>query len=442
MDFTYGVIAIVGVLVAISVGFIAMDPNFVIEPRIVEAKPVACTLEWAPMCGVDGVTYGNSCMLNAADVKLSHKGECSIDDPIVKPRVEPTVKEISVHSSIMPSLATVGDVLSLEVEFRDDDGNIIDHVNYDIFATQDGNTILSESGSHRHPGKHPIHETKVLGESDVEIKVIVQGLGHGEQITGPKGIETMMTITPQAAKVPVRSGMVVAPETHDVSIPKGSSTPGCEDTASCYIPNSLEIQVGDTVIWSNDDSAAHTVTSGNISDGTDGVFDSSLFMAGTTFEFTFDDAGTYDYFCMVHPWMTGKIIVNEVKDMMISEPKPMSMPTMEEPTMEESISEPETMPVTMVSVPVGAAVPGCEDTHSCYSPYEVTISVGDKVTWINDDSAAHTITSGSASAGLTGVFDSGLFMAGTTFEFTFDDAGTYDYFCMVHPWMTGKIIVK
>jgi len=120
----------------------------------------------------------------------------------------------------------------------------------------------------------------------------------------------------------------------------------------------------------------------------------------------------------------------------------MEEPTMEEPTMEELISEPETMPMTMVSVPVGAAVPGCEDTHSCYSPYEVTISVGDKVTWINDDSAAHTITSGSASAGLTGVFDSGLFMAGTTFEFTFDDAGTYDYFCMVHPWMTGKIIVK
>ncbi|MCH6571973.1 MAG: hypothetical protein IH780_05365, partial [Thaumarchaeota archaeon] len=49
---------------------------------------------------------------------------------------------------------------------------------------------------------------------------------------------------------------------------------------------------------------------GTPSDGPDGTFDSSLFMAGTTFEHTFDEAGTYDYFCMVHPWMTGTVQVN------------------------------------------------------------------------------------------------------------------------------------
>jgi len=70
------------------------------------------------------------------------------------------------------------------------------------------------------------------------------------------------------------------------------------------------IYSGDTVNWSNDDTAAHTVTSGNASDGPDGTFDSSLFMAGTTFEVTFDESGSYDYFCMVHPWMTGNIQVN------------------------------------------------------------------------------------------------------------------------------------
>ena len=437
MNFAYGMIVIVGILVAISVGFIMVDPNFIIEPRIVEEKPVSCTLEWAPMCGIDGVTYGNSCMLVAANVPLDYSGECM-------------VKEISIHPVILPSAATVGDVLLVEVEFRDDDGNIVDHVNYDIFATQDENPILSESGSHRHPGKHPIHETGVLGDSNVEIKVIIQGLGHGDELTGPKGHEHMMTVIPKTTESPIHSGMVVAPETHTVSIPQGSGTPGCEDTNSCYVSHSLDIRAGDTVIWSNDDSAAHTVTSGNISDGTDGVFDSGLFMAGSTFEFTFDKAATYDYFCMVHPWMTGKVIVNEVKDVMISEHESMPMPTMEEPTsnsdmmpmptMEEPTSNSDMMG-TVVSIPIGAAVPGCEDTDSCYLPYEITISVGDKVTWSNDDSAAHTVTSGNTSAGLTGVFDSGLFMAGSTFEFTFDKAATYDYFCMVHPWMTGKVIV-
>ena len=432
MNFAYGVIIIVGVLAAISIGFIAMDPNYIIEPRIVEEKAIACTLQWDPMCGVDGVTYGNSCMLDAANVKLNHSGEC-------------VVKEISLHSIIMPSAATIGKVLQIEVEFTDDDGNVVDHVNYDIFATQDGNTILSEPGSHRHPGKHPIHETTVLSASDVEIKVIVQGLGHGEDITGPKGHEHLMTVTPLAEEIPIHSGMAILPETLVVSVAEGSGTPGCEDTDSCYLPSSLEIRVGDTVSWSNDDSAAHTVTSGSVSGDAGTIFDSSLFMAGTTFDHTFDEAGTFDYFCMVHPWMTGQIIVNEVHDMMVA--PEMTMPVMEpetEPIVEAGIEELSSESTTMaiVSIPPGAAVLGCEDTDSCYLPYEVIISVGDTVAWSNDDSAAHTVTSGSVDAGLTGVFDSGLFASNSRFEFTFDEAGTFDYFCMVHPWMTGVVYVN
>jgi plastocyanin len=95
-----------------------------------------------------------------------------------------------------------------------------------------------------------------------------------------------------------------------ISVPSGSGVPGCDETNECYIPSDVTVNVGDTVTWSNDDTAAHTVTSGNPTDGTDGVFDSSLFMAGTTFEYTFDEAGEYNYFCMVHPWMTGNVQVN------------------------------------------------------------------------------------------------------------------------------------
>jgi predicted secreted protein with PEFG-CTERM motif len=74
--------------------------------------------------------------------------------------------------------------------------------------------------------------------------------------------------------------------------------------------------MGGTVTWENVDNAAHTVTSGSPSDGPDGVFDSSLIMAPMqgvvkTFSHTFDDAGTYDYFCMVHPWMQGSVIVED-----------------------------------------------------------------------------------------------------------------------------------
>ena len=94
-----------------------------------------------------------------------------------------------------------------------------------------------------------------------------------------------------------------------VSLPEGTSVPGCEETDACYTPSSVNVGVGETVTWSNDDTAAHTVTSGTAADGPDGTFDSSLFAAGTTFSHTFEQEGTFDYFCMVHPWMVGNVVV-------------------------------------------------------------------------------------------------------------------------------------
>ncbi|MGI9566944.1 MAG: cupredoxin domain-containing protein [Nitrosopumilus sp.] len=96
---------------------------------------------------------------------------------------------------------------------------------------------------------------------------------------------------------------------------------------------------------------------------------------------------------------------------------------------------------TTVSLPVGSAIPGCQDTNECYIPAQVTVGVGETVTWSNDDTAAHTVTSGTAEGGPDGLFDSSLFAAGTTFSHTFEQEGTFDYFCMVHPWMVGSVIV-
>ena len=186
MNFAYGVIAIVGVLAAIILGLIAISPDEIVAPRVVviKEKPTVCTMEYAPVCGVDGTTFGNLCMLEAADVKLDYEGEC------------------------------------------------------------------------------------VIGQ-----------------------------VQPEPS------------ETHTVEIPDGVGVPGCEETNECFIPYSLQVRVGDTVIWNNIDTAAHTVTSGSI-EGTSEVFDSSIFMSGATFEFTFDEAGEYPYFCIVHPWMTGIVHVS------------------------------------------------------------------------------------------------------------------------------------
>jgi plastocyanin len=118
------------------------------------------------------------------------------------------------------------------------------------------------------------------------------------------------TAAPQTAAPQTAAPQTAAPQTAKVTIPTGTSSPGCDETKQCFVPSLVTINAGDSIEWSNEDTAAHTVTSGSPADGPSGEFDSSLIMGGASFAYTFDETGTYDYFCMVHPWMTGEVQVN------------------------------------------------------------------------------------------------------------------------------------
>jgi len=113
---------------------------------------------------------------------------------------------------------------------------------------------------------------------------------------------SIIAITPSAFAAHGEGGMSATVENA-----AGSSTPGCEP--DCFIPSTVVITAGGTVTWENTDNAAHTATSGSPSDGPDGVWDSSLMMVNGSYSVTLDDEGTYPYFCMVHPWMQGTVIV-------------------------------------------------------------------------------------------------------------------------------------
>jgi plastocyanin len=94
-----------------------------------------------------------------------------------------------------------------------------------------------------------------------------------------------------------------------VSIVPGSSS--LTDTA--YQPNPVQVSVGDTVTWTNDDTQPHTVTSGQ-NGQPDGRFDSSpnfnpLLAPGDTFSHTFTEAGQYPYYCALHPNQVGRVTV-------------------------------------------------------------------------------------------------------------------------------------
>ena len=91
----------------------------------------------------------------------------------------------------------------------------------------------------------------------------------------------------------------------------GSSAMGCEETPEgCYTPSTATVDLGGVVIFSNTDSMVHTFSAGTPT-GTTGEFETSMVMAGQSYEWTADVLGEIDYFCMVHPWMIGQIIVQE-----------------------------------------------------------------------------------------------------------------------------------
>tara|TARA_B110000014_G_C20082596_1_gene565901 strand:- start:114 stop:740 length:627 start_codon:yes stop_codon:yes gene_type:complete len=94
-----------------------------------------------------------------------------------------------------------------------------------------------------------------------------------------------------------------------VTIPIGVGVPGCEEIMECYLPSSLTVETGTTVIWKNLDGAVHLATSGTPDGGPDGIFDSGMIMTDGTFEHEFTDNGEFQYYCLVHPWMVGTITV-------------------------------------------------------------------------------------------------------------------------------------
>lgn len=89
-----------------------------------------------------------------------------------------------------------------------------------------------------------------------------------------------------------------------------------------FMPETLTVSVGDTVTWVNGEPITHTITSGTFSDvdettglrgseAADGVFDEKLSEKGGTFSYTFETAGTFQYFCDIHDGMNATVVVEE-----------------------------------------------------------------------------------------------------------------------------------
>ena len=94
-----------------------------------------------------------------------------------------------------------------------------------------------------------------------------------------------------------------------------------------------------------------------------------------------------------------------------------------------------------ITMPVKAARPDCGPNPECYIPTYYVAKVGQTVSWKNNDSAFHSVTSGHYQ-NPDGLFDSGHLDHAGIFSYAFEEEGIYPYYCTLHPWMGGMIKVE
>jgi nitrite reductase (NO-forming) len=95
----------------------------------------------------------------------------------------------------------------------------------------------------------------------------------------------------------------------------------------------------------------------------------------------------------------------------------------------------------LISIVPGSSSPS---NHEFFKPATTSVQVGTNVIWTNNDSTVHTVKSGTSNTGVLGPdpFESGIINPSGTFKHLFTMPNTYNYYCSIHPFMTGKVIVR
>ena len=185
--------------------------------------------------------------------------------------------------------------INLNLEFRDPITNIIiPQITYDLDIFLNGNQIES------------LREVESYDGQD-SIPVIFDSTGA--VILRISNVNNFDTSGEFSFKISEPKDEIFADKIIDIAL--DSSVPGCELTESCYLPYEEKLSVGELVLWNNVDSAAHTVSSGNPAEGKSDHFDSGIIAPGDNFSQKFDTAGSYFYYCELHPWMVGLIFVGD-----------------------------------------------------------------------------------------------------------------------------------
>jgi len=226
--------------------------------------------------------------------------------------------------------------------------------------------------------------------------------------------------------------------TTNIAILQGAAIQGSPD----YDPDAAQVPINNKVVWDNQDTVPHTATSGaGPSDPNSAqLFDTSIINGGeksTAVELKGVSEGqTIPYHCTIHPYMTGEITVAAAGQ---EGGQTAGGGNQTGATGGGGGAAGGGGPT--INILEGAAVQGSPD----YDPEELTAKKGDEVTVVNQDTVPHTATSGTGASDPNSAksFDTSIINGGesATISLAQVEPGQYDYYCMIHPYMTGKITV-
>src|SRR5215212_156272 len=249
-----------------------------------------------------------------------------------------------------------------------------------------------------------------------------------------------------------------------ITIQKGASIQGSPD----YNPDTAKVPMNDNVVWVNEDTAAHTATSGTGAADPDSgkVFDTSIINGGekSTPQALkgVKEGDEVPYYCAVHPYMTSKLTVTAASaggataagnasnastvpantTTTASTAENASSNTSAATTTTAGAGAGSTTAAATLTIPVGAATPG----NPSYDPLSLTVKKGDEINVVNKDSSPHTVTSGKApdAPDVGKQFDTSIVNVGASAKVATAnlEPGEYDFHCAVHPFMTGKLKVE
>ena len=332
------------------------------------------------------------------------------------------------------------------------------------------NAPAASTIKHEPPETETGTQTSIGGNIEAGAKANIETTGK----PGPSG-PAATTGAPSAGTTNATAG----PPGKPLTILAGASVQG----SPAFDPDTITVKKGDKITVTNKDTLPHTVTSGTGPSDPNSAkqFDTSIIEAGATADIqtTNLNPGQYPFHCTVHPYMTGKLVV-EAGPSGPATAATTSPPSTGTTNATAATAGPSTGTTNATAATAGpstgtanataatAGLPPVLPMLQCYTgaagkpltilagasvqgspnfdPDTITVKKGDKITVTNKDTLPHTVTSGTGPTDPNNAkqFDTSIIEAAATadIETTKLNPGQYPFFCTVHPYMTGKLVVQ